>query len=443
MPFIPHSPADTSAMLQEIGVKHIDDLFAQIPEAMRPKSFNIPEGLSEADACTALEAIAAKNVQPKASFLGGGAYNHAIPAAVGALSGRGEFYTAYTPYQPEASQGTLQAIFEYQTAICRLLDMEVGNASIYDGGSSLFEACMMAARATKRNTIIVDEAVSPFYRTMIDTLTANTCVDIKLVPIANGGSDLDALVAALDGSIAAVVLQNPCFLGGIVDYSAVVEKVHAAGALVIMAVNPVMASVMKTPGEMGVDIAIAEGQSVGQPLGSGGPYLGIMTCTKALVRQIPGRIVGKTKDVDGKTGYVLTLQAREQHIRRAKATSNICSNQALCALRTLIHLSLLGPEGLERTAALSMEKARDAADALTSISGVSLLNNQPFGYEFAVKLPKPAAEVVKQLAQQGIIAGVPAGRWYKGLENVLLVACTEKTTPAEIEALAEAMRGVL
>ncbi|MDL2280137.1 aminomethyl-transferring glycine dehydrogenase subunit GcvPA [Desulfovibrio sp. OttesenSCG-928-G11] len=443
MPFIPHTPEDTAAMLSAIGLKSMDDLFAYIPADMRPKSFNLPAGLSEHEAQARMAELAHKNDSHLISFLGAGAYDHAVPAAVDALSGRGEFYTAYTPYQPEASQGTLQGIFEYQTAVCRLLDMDVANASVYDGGTAVFESAMMCVRATKERRIIVDECLNPLYRVMLGTLAANVDVDIIVVPHKNGASDMQALAAALAGGAACVIVQNPGFFGAVQDFAPLFEKAHAGKAKAVMLVNPVMQAVLKTPGEAGADVAVADGQSVGMSLSFGGPYLGMMACTKDIVRQMPGRITGRTEDLNGKTGYVLTLQAREQHIRRAKATSNICSNQALCAMRSVIHLSLLGPEGLVRTAELSMLRAREAVAALTALPGVALYSDAPYGHEFALKLPKAAAAVVRDLLGQGLAAGLPLGRWYPGLDNVLLVACTEKTTPEHIKKLADALARAL
>ena len=444
MPFIPHTPEDLSSMLQTIGVQNLDDLFADILEPMRPKSFNLPEGLSEHEACEMFEHLAANNRQDMTNFVGGGFYDHMIPKAVDALSGRGEFYTAYTPYQPESSQGTLQAIFEYQTAVCHLLDMDVANASVYDCGSAVFEASMMGVRATKRRRIVLDEALNPLYRTMLATLTANLDVELVTVPHKKGVSDMDALKAAAGTDAACVVVQNPNFFGAVADYSDLFASAKKNGAVSILAVYPLMQSVLKTPGEMGADVAVADGQSVGQPLGFGGPYLGIMACTKAMVRQIPGRIVGRTVDTQGKTGYVLTLQAREQHIRRAKATSNICSNQALCALRTLIHLSLLGPKGLARVAETSMERARQAEKALLALPGVKRLNDAPFANEFAIVLPKKSAsDTVRTMLDDKIVPGIPVSRWYKGMDNVLLVACTERTKPSNIEKLAAYLGGKL
>jgi glycine dehydrogenase subunit 1 len=443
MPFIPHSPEEVREMLSVIGVQSIEDLFVDIPAEMRPRSFELPQGLSEMQVLAKMEEMAARNRTDVVSFLGGGFYNHHIPAAVDALVSRGEFYTAYTPYQPEASQGTLQAIFEYQTAVCRLLDMDCANASVYDGGSAIFEAMMMAVRATKRRKLVIDEAVSPIWRTMLASYTSNLSLDLVTVPQVDGTSDMAALKAAVDTGCAAVVVQNPNFFGVVEDFTDLFAHARSQKAASVISVYPVMQSVLKTPGEMGADIAVAEGQSLGQPLSFGGPYLGVMTCTKDMVRQMPGRIVGRTNDTEGRTGYVLTLQAREQHIRRAKATSNICSNQALCALRTLVHLCLLGPEGLTRTAELSMERARYAMERLTAIAGVRPLNTAPFGNEFAVRLPIPAFEAVDRLTARGYVPGFPVGRYYAGMDDVLLVACTEKNSFEQVGILAEMLGGIL
>lgn len=362
--------------------------------------FSLPAGLSEMEVCSRLDSLAAANHTNVVSFLGAGFYDHHIPKAVDALSSRGEFLTAYTPYQPEVSQGTLQAIFEFQTAVCRLLDMDAANASVYDGGSALFEAGMMAFRQTRRRKLVIDECVNPIWRVMLSTYTANQHCEIVIVPHKNGTSDKAALKAAVDRDCAAVMVQNPGFFGSLDDYTELFTHARSQGALGVISVYPVMQSVLKTPGEMGADIAVADGQELGMPLSFGGPYLGLMACRRELVRQMPGRIAGRTHDVDGKTGYVLTLQAREQHIRRSKATSNICSNQALCALRALIHMSLLGPEGLSRTAELGMENLRRALDRLTSIPGVTMLNDAPFGNEAAIVLPMSAYELADRLTRK-------------------------------------------
>lgn len=444
MPYVPHTPEDIRRMLEVIGAPSVAALFDEIPQALRPKSFDLPEGKSEMEVLAHLEALAAKNATGQVSFLGAGFYDHHIPSAVDALSMRSEFYTAYTPYQPEASQGTLQAIFEYQTAVTRLTGLAYANASVYDGGSALFEGAMMAVRHTGRRKLVVCEAVSPIYRMMLGSYTSNLHLELVTVPHKNGCCDLEALAAALDADTAAVVVQNPSFFGTLADFTRLFDTAREKGVVSVVSVYPVLQSVMKSAGEMRADIAVAEGQSLGLPLSFGGPYLGIMTCNKDLVRQMPGRMVGRTVDGQGRTGYVLTLQAREQHIRRQKATSNICSNQALCALRALIHLCLLGEEGLKRTALVSMERARYAAQRLTAVDGVELLSGAaPFGNEFAVTLPVNAYHVIDKLTARGIVPGFPLGRYYNGLENALLVACTEKTTTEQIGIFAEMLRGAL
>jgi len=436
MPFVPHTQGDTKAMLKAIGLPSVEALFAEIPKSLRPKSFDLPEGLSEMAVKTRVEELSLRNNTALVSFLGAGFYDHYIPSAVDALASRGEFYTAYTPYQPESSQGTLQAIFEYQTAVTRLLGMECANASVYDGGTALYEAMMMAVRHTRRDKVIVSETVNPIYHVLLDTYSRNLNLKMVTVPHINGSTDFKALQKAVDDATACVMVQNPNFFGCVEDATSLFTHAHAKGALGVVSAYPVLASVLKTPGAMGADIAVAEGQSLGLPLSFGGPYLGVMTCTKSLVRQMPGRIVGRTADSQGRDGYVLTLQAREQHIRRQKATSNICSNQALCALRCLIHLCLLGEEGLTRTARLCMENARYAAKKLTHIKGISLLNKSPFGSEFAITLPRPARDVCQALINHGYVPGFPLGRYYPGLENVLLVACTEKNSRRDIDILA-------
>lgn len=443
MPYVPHSPEETAQMLRVCGASSVEELFADIPAALRPKSFDLPAGLTEMAARARLEKLAAANKTDTVSFLGAGYYDHFIPAAVDALAGRGEFATAYTPYQAEASQGTLQAIFEYQTAVCRLLDMDCANASIYDGGTALFEAAMMAVRQTRRTRLVVDECVSPIWRRMLHSHAFNQDLEIVVVPHASGAPDGAALQAAVDGKTAAVLVQNPTFFGTVADYSALFAHAKAQGALSVMGVYPVMQAVLQTPGAMGADIAVAEGQSLGLPLSFGGPYLGIMACRQELVRQMPGRIAGRTVDTEGRQAFVLTLQAREQHIRRAKATSNICSNQALCALRSVIHMSLLGPEGLRRQAELSMERTHYCAAKLRDVPGVKLLSEAPFANEVAVVLTEPADEVIHNLANWNFVPGFPLGRYYQGLDNGLLIACTEKNTFEQIDILVDMIRSLL
>ncbi len=438
MPYIPHSQAELEAMLAAVGVQSLDDLFADIAPDLRPRAFLPAEGMTEHEVRAKFERLAAADRTPL-SFLGAGYYDHVIPSAVNALAGQSAFVTAYTPYQAECSQGTLQAIFEFQTACARLMDMDCANASLYDGGSALFEAATMCVRAAKkRRRLVVDEGVNPIWRKMLATYSRNLPMEFTVVPHRDGAPDMEALKAAIDGDTAGVMVQNPNFFGTVADYSELFAAARAAKALSVIAVNPVMQSVLVTPGAMGADIAVAEGQSLGLPLSFGGPYLGIMTCSKALVRQMPGRLVGRTHDKEGRIGYVLTLQAREQHIRRAKATSNICSNQSLCALRCLIHLSLMGPDGLVEAAENSMAMAHAAVDRLCSIPGVRPLGPQPFANEAAVVLPVSADAVVRRCMASGhrVVPGCPAGRYYEGMDNVLVLACTEKHTAGQVETLA-------
>lgn len=443
MNYVPHTDKDRVEMLKAIGVKSIDDLFKDIAPALRPKSFDIPEGKSEFEVCRYIKKLASKNATDLISFLGAGFYDHYIPAAVDALVGRAEFYTAYTPYQPESSQGWLQAIYEYQTAICELLELDVANASLYDGGTALYEAAMMAVRLTGRKKIIVDQGVNLIYRTMLYTYTSNLSIEFVETPVVHGQSSRAEVFKHLDDKTAAVILQNPNFFGAIDDYTDIVKRAHDSGALAIQSVYPISMGLLKTPGEMGFDIATGEGQSLGIPLSFGGPYLGFMSVKKEHVRQMPGRIVGATVDKDGKRGFVLTLQTREQHIRREKATSNICSNEALCALRAVIYLSLIGKTGLKELAELNYDKAEFTKGVLEKIPGVTVKRSSPTFNEFTICLPKNADDVVYKMIEKGFAAGFPLGRFYKGMENYLLLAVTEKRTKEEILKFGDSLEAVL
>jgi glycine dehydrogenase subunit 1 len=390
-----------------------------------------------------LHGLAERNASHLTLFLGGGFYDHYVPAAVDALLRRGELYTPYTPYQPEVAQGTLQAIYEYQTAICRLTGMEVANASLYDGGTALFEAVMMALRITGRNKVILDSGVNPIYRNMLYCYTSNLKIDFVEVPPRRGRTERDPVRECLDGETAAVILQNPNFFGVIDDLSDVAALAHEAGALAIMSCYPVSLALLKTPGEMGVDIATGEGQSLGLPLSFGGPYLGFMATRQRFMRQMPGRLVGATTDSQGRRGFVLTLQTREQHIRRHKATSNICTNEALCAMGSLIYMSLMGRQGLRDVARLCVDKAEYARQRLEAIPGVRVKRRAPTFNEFVCELPTDAAEVVGRMIDRGYAAGFPLGRYYEGMERFLLVAVTEKRSKEQIGAFAETLEGVL
>ena len=441
--YCPHTPEEIAEMLSVIGVASVEDLFAPIPAALRATTFNIPPGMSEFETFGRMQAIAGENAQGMTTFIGGGFYDHIIPSVVDHLSGRAEFYTAYTPYQPECSQGTLQALFEYQTAICRLTGLDVSNASLYDGGTACAEAAMMALRVTGRNKIIVDGCVSPFSRQVLKTYLFN--LDIEVVEIAplDGMLNRSELAAALDESVAAVLVQNPNFFGSIEDFTALADQVHGKGALLIGSVYPISLGILKTPGEMGIDIAVGDGQSLGNPLSFGGPSFGFIAAKKIYIRNMPGRIVGETVDRNGKRGYVLTLQAREQHIKRHKATSNICSNQGLCALRGLIFLSSVGKEGLAELARLNRDKAEYAKGLLSAINGVTVLQSGVTFNEFTIKLPKKADDIVSTLLALGIAAGVPLGQYYDGSENCLVVTVTEKRTKKEIDLFAKELEVAL
>ena len=442
MSFTPHTPQEIHEMLGAIGVENISDLFRVIPDNLKAASFDLPPGMSEFEMLDRMRALAA-NDRGLIPFVGGGYYDHLIPAAVDHLSGRAEFYTAYTPYQPECSQGTLQALFEYQTAICRLTGLDVTNASLYDGGTALGEAAMMALRVTGRGRIIIDGSINPFYRNIVRTYLDNLPVEIiELAPV-NGELDEAALSKAIDDRCAAVLVQNPNFFGRISDYGAVAALAHDNGALLVTAVYPVSLGLLKSPGEMGADIAVGDGQSLGNHLSFGGPAFGFLAARKNLIRNIPGRIVGETVDREGRRGFVLTIQAREQHIKRQRATSSICTNQSLCALRGLIFLSLLGENGLADMARRNRDKAEYAKSVLSALPGLSFPHEGPTFNEFVVRLPKPADSVVAQLIEKGIASGVPIGNYYPGMKNDLLITVTEKRTKDEIDRLARELGAAL
>jgi glycine dehydrogenase subunit 1 len=441
--YCPHTPEEIGEMLSVIGVASVEELFAPIPAELRAKTFNLPPGQSEFETFARMQAIAGDNVQGLTHFIGGGFYDHLIPSAIDHLSGRAEFYTAYTPYQPECSQGTLQALFEYQTAICRLTGLDVSNASLYDGGTACAEASMMALRVTGRNRIIVDGCVNPFSRQVLKTYLFNLDVEVVEIAPLDGMLDRAELARVLDDSVAAVLLQNPNFFGCVDDFSALAEQVHASGALLIASVYPISLGILKSPGEMGVDIAVGDGQSLGNPLSFGGPSFGFIAARKAYIRNMPGRIVGETVDRNGKRGFVLTLQAREQHIKRHKATSNICSNQGLCALRGLIFLSSVGKEGLADLARLNRDKAEYAKACLAQIPGVTVLQSAPTFNEFTISLSKPAEAVVEGMLKEGIAAGVPLASYYANSEHALVVTVTEKRSKKEIDHFAKLLEAAL
>lgn len=454
MPFIPHSEADVSAMLKAIGVASIEDLFDEIPLALKIESLaKVPPGLSEMDVTRLLKERAAQDGTPL-NFAGAGAYEHHIPAAVWAIVSRGEFYSAYTPYQAEASQGTLQLIYEYQTMMTRLTGMDVSNASLYDGATALAEAVLMAERCAKKGPrrVLVPRSVHPAYRKTLHTIVSLQNIEVVEFDFchegANGGGVSPDWLAQQDfGAFTALVIPQPNFFGVLEDVDALTDWAHSKGALVIGVVNPVSLAVLKAPGEwgsagsgkQGADIVCGDGQPLGVPLASGGPYFGILACKQEFVRQMPGRIVGRTTDLDGREGFALTLQAREQHIRRAKATSNICTNQGLLVTAATITMAMLGPEGVRRIAANSMANTRALRDKLTRIPGVRPLFSRTCFHEIALVLPKPASEIIERLAEENIVAGVALGEEFPELGDALLVCATETKTVADLDRFASAM----
>jgi glycine dehydrogenase subunit 1 len=443
MEFIPHTAEQRQQMLDAMGLT-MADLFRDIPPELMARSFTLPHGLSEQEVRNRLAGLAGKNSIDLVLFLGGGFYDHFIPAAVYSIISRSEFYTAYTPYQPELSQGTLQAIYEFQSAMCRLTDMEVSNASLYDGGTAMYEAMMMALRITGRNKVILDDSVNPIYRVMIHSYTRNLQIELAQTHSLDGLANRGEIFRKLDDKTAAIIVQNPNFFGCIDDFTDIAEAAHEKGALLLVSCYPISLGILKTPGAMGADIVTGEGQSLGIPMSFGGPYLGFMTSRLQYVRKMPGRIVGETKDREGRRAFVLTLQAREQHIRREKATSNICSNEALCALTALVYLSLMGKEGLKETAQRCADKASYAYHRLTSIPGVKPhFRAKWFFNEFVLDLPCGAADVIARLIEKGFAAGFPLSRYYEGMEDSILICVTEKRTKQEIGMLAEALESVL
>ena len=446
MRYLPLTPSDRAQMLDAIGAPSIDALFHDVPQsARRSGTVDLPDHLGELEVERALSAMAARNRSAGQGpfFCGAGAYRHHVPASVDHIIQRSEFLTSYTPYQPEIAQGTLQYLFEFQTQVAALTGLDVANASMYDGSTAAAEAVMMAHRVTKRPKAVLSGGLHPHYAEAIQTLAHVAGVDVGRQPAAVDAEA--AVIAAIDAQTACVVVQTPNVFGAVTDVGRIAEAAHAAGALLIVVTTEVVSlGLLKSPGEMGADIAVAEGQSIGVGLNFGGPYVGLFAAREKFLRQMPGRLTGETLDAEGRRGFVLTLSTREQHIRRDKATSNICTNSGLCALAFTIHMSLLGEAGLRGLAAINHAQARKAARALAGVPGAEVLTPRFFN-EFAVRLPAPAAEVVEALAGQGVIAGVPFSRLAPaaGFDDVLLVAATECTSDDDIETFSRALSGVL
>ncbi len=445
MSYIPHSETERKEMLEEIGCSEegVEALFRAIPQKLRLKKLDLRPGRSEFEVTEHLKSLADKNETSLINFVGGGFYDHFIPAAVDAVVSRPEFYTAYTPYQPEASQGTLQAIYEFQSCICRLTEMEVANASLYDGGTALYEAAMMALRITRRKKIITGGGVSPIYRKILYSYTSNLSIDFVETPCVQGQSDRKTIFKELDDNTAAVILQNPNFFGAVDDHSDIIEECHRKGILVIESVYPISLGLLKSPGSMGADIVTGEGQSLGIPLSFGGPYLGFMATRKKYIRKMPGRIVAKSLDPQGNSGFVLTLQTREQHIRREKATSNICSNEALCALRALVYMTVVGSEGLKHLADVCFQRSEYAKSRFEKIDKLEVKRSSPTFNEFVIRIDKDPDEVVGKLIEENIAGGFPLGRYYEDLADYMLISVTEKRTKREIDLFASALENIL
>ncbi len=444
--YIPHTETDQAAMLSAIGAESLSDLFEAIPQKYRFPKLKLQEGMTEPEVSCLLDELASANLTLKdaSCFLGAGAYHHYIPAAVGELTGRAEFYTAYTPYQPEISQGTLQGIFEYQSLIARLTGMEAANASHYDGATACAEAGVLAYHQYrgKRKHILVSPGLHPHYIATMSTYLQDFDGMNVLKPVMNSLEDVtpEHLADSIDDQTAMVVVQYPDFFGQIFDYSALAETAHAHGALLCICINPTALGLLKTPGEMGADVVVGEGQPLGIPISYGGPYLGIFATRKDLIRKVSGRIVGETVDNRGQRGYVLTLTAREQHIRREKATSNICSNQGLNALTAAVYLALLGKEGLQTVARQCYDKAHYAAKKINALPGYKVLNPGAFFHEFVVSCPEPPSEINQRLLDHRIFGGYDLTDDFPELGDTMLIAVTELNSRDEIDQLCDALR---
>ena len=440
MPYISNSPADQQAMLEAVGVESLEELFATVPADLRlGRDLDLPAAMGEMELTAHLAELAARNTSADRAvcFLGAGSYDHFIPAAVDFVAARSEFYTAYTPYQAEASQGTLQAMFEYQTLVTEVTGMDVSNASLYDGATAAAEAVLMALDVTRRpGRVVTAASVHPEYRQVLETYLANLETELITVGTPQGTVSPGDLSRAVNDQTACVLLEHPNFFGCLEEVRELAEITHRAGALFVVAVDPISLGLLERPGQYGADVVVAEGQSLGTPMAFGGPYLGIMACKERFLRRMPGRLVGQTVDRRGRRCWVLTMQTREQHIRREKATSNICTNQGLVALRAAVYLAAMGPSGLRSVAELCLQKAHYAAERLTAAASLSLAFDRPWFKELVLRANDGDVEQLLEAArQQGILAGVPLAKWYPNMADCFLVAVTEKRTRQEIDRL--------
>lgn len=435
--------ADQKEMLKSIGLSSMEELFNVIPDSLKAKSFNFPEGLTEWEVLQKIKFFARKNKTGTMCFLGSGIYDHIVPSTVDFLASRSEFVTSYTPYQPECSQGTLQSLFEFQTMMCRLTGMEVSNASMYDGATALAESALMAIRITNRTKIIVDQGVNPLYRSVLKTYLKNHIINLEEIPIESDLPNGALIIDKMDSDTAALIVQSPNFFGSIFDYSGLAKEAHKKGALLIAVAYPMSLGVIKSPGEMEADIVTGDGQSLGIPMQFGGPSFGFITTRRDYMRNLPGRIVGETVDNKGRRGFVLTLQAREQHIRRQKATSNICTNQSLCALRALFYLSLAGREGFREVGLKNHQNAEYLKNKFEGVMGVSVWNKADIFNEFVIELPVEAEKIIPGMIENNVLPGLPLSCFYKGFEKRMLVSVTEKRTKEEMDYYAAILEAVL
>ena len=444
MDYAPNTDDQLHDMLRTIGVSSFDELIGTVPAALHQRTLHVPQGLAEAEVIERCEALASWNrsLKEMTSFLGAGAYHHLIPTVVDAISSRGEWLTPYTPYQAEASQGTLQAIYEFQTMVCELMQMDIANASLYDGASSVAEAAVLALRATERPRILVAETLHPHARETVATYLSGASAIIQDIPSVNGVTDLEALGKALKDDVACLIMQQPNVFGCLEPMTAAGQLVHRVGGLFAASVYPISLGLLQPPGAYGADIAVAEGRCLGSPIAYGGPGLGLFTTTAALLRRVPGRLAGCTVDHAGRRGYTLTLQTREQHIRREKATSNICTNEGWLALRATIFLSLLGPQGMQELATLNCEKAHYAFQRLREIPWISAVFDQPFFNEFALQYdsPKAVATVNRALTKAGLIGGLPLADWYPAMPQASLWCVTETVSREAIDRLIDTLK---
>jgi glycine dehydrogenase subunit 1 len=446
MPFIPTTAQNRKDMLKAIGVSDFEELLQDIPEHLRlAESLDLPESMSELEISRHIEELAGLNAHTgtHTCFLGGGAYDHFIPAAIDHLISRSEFYTSYTPYQPEVAQGNLQAIYEYQSMIAELTGMDVANASMYDGGSALAEAALLVCGHTGRSDILLSKSVHPYYREVVKTYCHRSGIQVKEIDIQNGITDISQLKKVCDTNTAGLLLQHPNFFGILEPVETAESIIHETRGLYVISADPISLGILKPPGEFGADVVTGEAQALGNSLNFGGPYVGLFAVTQALIRRLPGRLVGVTRDIQGRRGFVLTLQTREQHIRRDKATSSICTNEQLCALASAVYLALLGKKGLQKVAELCTQKAHYLVDQIQKIKGFSLMFNQPFFKEFLIQCPISPQEIIDRLLAEKLFAGINISRFDYQMDNALLIAVTEKRTRSDMDHFVNALKALV